>query len=177
MTGVIDSTTWEEANPRVGNWIRQRSRWVKGYMQTWLVTMRHPLRVLRTLGPWRFFCIQATIGGTAFVLLLNPVYWCLTLLYLLTTWDLIPRLFPLPVFVLSMLTALIGNLVFIYLSIYGLIRREHYGFVPLMFLSPLYWVLQSIAAWKALHQLLLKPHYWEKTTHNLAVRASGEPSA
>ena len=42
-TRIVDSTTYEEANSQFGNWIRQRSRWLKGYMQTWLVHMRHPL--------------------------------------------------------------------------------------------------------------------------------------
>ena len=41
-TAMIDSTTLEEANSELGNWIRQRSRWIKGYIQTWLVHMRHP---------------------------------------------------------------------------------------------------------------------------------------
>jgi cellulose synthase/poly-beta-1,6-N-acetylglucosamine synthase-like glycosyltransferase len=171
-TAVIDSTTWEEANSRLGNWIRQRSRWVKGYMQTWLVAMRHPLRLLRTLGLWRFLCFQATVGGTPFVLLMNPVYWLLTLLYTLTAWGYVPLLFPTPVFVASLLAALVGNLVFIYLSMYGLLQRQRYDLVPLMFLSPLYWILQSIAAWKALYQLITKPHYWEKTVHNLGHHAA-----
>jgi len=177
-TAVLDSTTWEEANSRVGNWVRQRSRWIKGYMQAWLVTMRQPVRTLRTLGPWRFFCFQAAVGGTPFVLLLNPVYWALTGLYVLTRLGVIPQLFPPPVFAISLLSALLGNLVFIYLSIYGLFKRERYSLVPLMFLSPLYWVLQSVAAWKALYQLVVKPHYWEKTTHNLApppIEAAGVP--
>lgn len=169
-TAVMDSTTWEEANSRVGNWIRQRSRWVKGYMQVWLVAMRHPLRMLRAIGFWRFCSFHATVGGTPFVLLLNPVYWLLTLLYILTAWGLVPQLFPTPVFLISLLTALIGNLTFIYLSICGLLKRERYSLVPLMFLSPCYWVLQSIAAWKAFYQLLVKPHYWEKTTHNLSAQ-------
>jgi len=37
---VLDSTTWEEANCRLWNWIRQRSRWVKGYVQTHFVHTR-----------------------------------------------------------------------------------------------------------------------------------------
>jgi hypothetical protein len=114
-----------------------------------------------------------TVGGTPFVLLLNPVYWALTLVYLLTAWHAIPALFPEPVLAVSLLTGLIGNLTFIYLAIYGLLKREFYGFVPLMFLSPIYWALQSIAAWKALYQLLVKPHFWEKTAHNLATPADG----
>jgi cellulose synthase/poly-beta-1,6-N-acetylglucosamine synthase-like glycosyltransferase len=166
-TAIIDSTTWEEANSRVGNWIRQRSRWVKGYMQVWLVAMRHPFRLLRALGPWRFFCFQVTVGGTPAVLLLNPVYWLLTSAYLATSWGLVPRLFPQPVLAMSMITALIGNLIFVYLLMFGLLRRREYEIVPLMFLSPVYWVLQSIAAWKGLYQLIVKPHFWEKTIHSL----------
>ncbi len=176
-TAVMDSTTWEEANSRVGNWIRQRSRWVKGYMQVWVVAMRHPFGMLRTLGLWRTFGFHATVGGTPFVLLLNPLYWLLTVLYALTAWGLVPRLFPTPIFLVSLLTAVIGNLTFIYLSICGLLKRERYALVPLMFLSPFYWVLQSIAAWKAFYQLLVKPHYWEKTTHNLSALPHVEPQA
>ena len=176
-TAVIDSTTWEEANSRVGNWIRQRSRWIKGYMQTWLVTMRRPLHVFRTFGPWRWFCFQMTVGGTPFVLLMNPVYWAIMLLYVLTAWDFIPMLFPLPVLVMSILTALIGNLMFIYLSMYGLMKRGYYDLVAFMFISPVYWVLQSIAAWKAFYQLLVKPHYWEKTEHGLDTDHGEEAAA
>lgn len=46
-TQVLDSTTWEEANSRLGNWIRQRSRWVKGYIQTHLVHTREELKGLK----------------------------------------------------------------------------------------------------------------------------------
>jgi cellulose synthase/poly-beta-1,6-N-acetylglucosamine synthase-like glycosyltransferase len=167
-TAIIDSTTWEEANSRIGNWIRQRSRWIKGYMQVWLVGMRRPVSLLRALGPWRFFCFHAVVGGTPFLLLLNPVYWGLALVWAITAWGVVPQLFPQPVLAVSLMTGLLGNLMLIYLAIYGLLKREHYSFVSLMFLSPLYWVLQSIAAWKALYQLLAKPHYWEKTAHSLA---------
>jgi cellulose synthase/poly-beta-1,6-N-acetylglucosamine synthase-like glycosyltransferase len=167
-TAIVDSTTWEEANSRVGNWIRQRSRWVKGYMQVWLVAMRHPLRLLRTLGLWRFTCVQITVGGTALVLLLNPFYWLLTAIYAVSAWSVVPRLFPQPILAISIACALAGNLVLIYLFMYGLFMRRHYDIVPLMFLSPVYWVLQSVAAWKGLYQLLVKPHFWEKTQHNLS---------
>ena len=61
---MIDSTTYEEANSRLYNWIRQRSRWVKGYIQTWLVHMRHPVRLWRQMG-WRsFVSFQFVVAGT-----------------------------------------------------------------------------------------------------------------
>ena len=79
---MLDSTTWEEAVPHVGAWVRQRSRWIKGYLQTYLVHMRHPLRLLHQLG-WRgFFDFQMLIGASALVLLLNPLMWALTAVYL-----------------------------------------------------------------------------------------------
>ena len=43
---MIASTTWEEANCRVRPWIRQRSRWLKGYAITWATHMRRPRRAL-----------------------------------------------------------------------------------------------------------------------------------
>src|SRR6185436_14208031 len=74
-TAIIDSTTFEDANSDLENWIRQRSRWVKGYIQTWLVHMRHPLLLRRQIG-WRsWFAFQFIIGGTFVGFLLNPVYW------------------------------------------------------------------------------------------------------
>ena len=48
--GVVDSTTFEEASCRAGQWIRQRSRWIKGYMQTFLVHTRRPLHLSAATG-------------------------------------------------------------------------------------------------------------------------------
>ena len=80
-TQVIDSTTWEEANSRLGNWIRQRSRWVKGYVQTHLTHMRHPLRTLWKLRPWGMFNFLNSVGGLSLMLLLNPIFWAASLVY------------------------------------------------------------------------------------------------
>ena len=93
-TAIVDSTTYEEANSDLYNWIRQRSRWVKGYIQTWLVHMRHPVRLGRQMG-WRsWWSFQFVIAGTFFTFLLNPVYWCLTTMWLLTKAGVIQELFP-----------------------------------------------------------------------------------
>ncbi len=81
QTQVIDSTTWEEANSQVGNWIRQRSRWVKGYIQTHLTHMRRPLRTLWQLRPWGMFNFLNAVGGLSLMLLLNPVFWVVLALY------------------------------------------------------------------------------------------------
>ncbi len=81
-TRTVDSTTWEEATSRVGNWIRQRSRWVKGYFQTWFTHLRHPLRTLKGLGLRGFLGFTLVVGGHSLLLVLNFVFWALLLFYL-----------------------------------------------------------------------------------------------
>ncbi|MBN2301146.1 MAG: glycosyltransferase, partial [Lentisphaerae bacterium] len=62
-TMMIDSTTWEEANSRLWNWIRQRSRWVKGFFQTHLTHTRNPIRILKQLGLWGYLGFILCVGG------------------------------------------------------------------------------------------------------------------
>ena len=80
-TLIVDSTTWEEANSEGWNWVRQRSRWVKGFFQTHLTHMRHPLRTLFELGPWGMWGFLMTVGGVSGMLILNLFYWVVGGLY------------------------------------------------------------------------------------------------
>src|SRR5579859_2202640 len=80
-TAVLDSTTYEEANSRFKNWLRQRSRWIKGYMQTYLVYMRRPWQYLQPGRLREFIGLQLIIGGKTAVLLLNPLMWLLLIVY------------------------------------------------------------------------------------------------
>lgn len=81
-TTLINSTTWEEANSQVWNWVRQRSRWVKGFFQTHFTHMRHPLRTFCGLGPWGFFGFYLTVGASSFMMLINVFYWVICSVYL-----------------------------------------------------------------------------------------------
>ncbi len=74
-TCLIDSTTWEEANSRLWNWIRQRSRWIKGFLQTHLTHMRNPRRTLKELGLWGMVTFFLCVGGSSFMLIVNVIYW------------------------------------------------------------------------------------------------------
>ncbi|HLH72657.1 MAG TPA: glycosyltransferase [Chloroflexota bacterium] len=166
-TAVIDSTTYEEANSQLGNWIRQRSRWVKGYVLTWLVHMRHPVRLWRALGAARFFGFQLVVGGTFLGVLLNPFYWFLTAAWFLTHLAILHELFPAMVYYVGAVGLYVGNFAFTYLNALGCLRRGYHGLVRYALLSPIYWMLMSIAGWKGALQLIYKPSYWEKTTHGL----------
>lgn len=81
-TTMIDSTTWEEANSEVWNWIRQRSRWVKGFIQTHLTHMRQPLRTLRGIGFWGFPGFYLSVGISSLMMLINIFFWIAGIIYL-----------------------------------------------------------------------------------------------
>lgn len=172
---ILDSITWEEANSRVGNWVRQRSRWLKGYMQTYLVHMRSPMRLRRELGTGNFLAFQLLVGGTPVMTLLNPILWAMTLAYGLTGSPLIQELFPAPVFYVGITSMVVGNFAFVYYLVTGAVVLGHYRNAKWMLLAPLYWLLMSCAAWKAALQLMARPHYWEKTAHGLVEEKALEP--
>lgn len=167
-TRTIDSTTYEEANSRLNNWLRQRSRWIKGYIQTWLVHMRDPFKLLREVGLKGFISFQFVTGGTFFAALVNPVLWTITTVWFLTKWAFIQETFPGVIFYLSSISLYLGNFVFTYMNVAGAMRRKHYDNVRFALLSPIYWGLMSIGAWKGFLQLISKPHYWEKTIHGFS---------
>jgi glycosyltransferase XagB len=166
---MMVSVTEEEANSRVGNWIRQRSRWIKGYYQTWLVHMRSPWQLWRDLGPRQFFAFHLTLGFSGLTGLMNPIFWALTCVYLVSGPARISALFPATVLYLGVFSMLIGNLLMVYSMMAGCMHRGLYGAVRSMLAIPFYWALMSIAAYKAFFQLLRpsRRHYWELTEHGL----------
>jgi glycosyltransferase XagB len=166
--GFINSTTFEEANADLGNWIRQRSRWVKGYMQTFLVYWRHPLSLIRIIGLKNFLAFNLFIGGTPLTFLASPPLWGLFVFWLLTRSHLVEPLFPDAVLYLALANLLIGNFLGIYLNMIAIYLRKNYALMPYALLNPFYWLLHSIAAYKALGQLFTKPFYWEKTQHGIS---------
>jgi cellulose synthase/poly-beta-1,6-N-acetylglucosamine synthase-like glycosyltransferase len=170
-TAMVDSVTLEEANSRVYNWIRQRSRWVKGYVQTWLVHMRHPVLLWRQLGARNFLSFQLVVGGTFMTMLINPIFWALTSLWALTEAGLIRELFPGIVYFAGGANLFVGNFAFTYLNVAGAFRRGRYELVASALVSPLYWALMSVGAWKGFLQLVTRPSYWEKTVHGLTEHA------
>jgi glycosyltransferase XagB len=166
---MMVSVTEEEANSRLGNWVRQRSRWIKGYMQTWLVHMRHPWRLWRELGTRRFVAFHLGVGFSTLTTLVNPWFWALTLAYVVVGPDPIDQLFPGWVLYAGLVTMVLGNATMVYTLMAGCMTRGLHRAMRAMLSVPLYWGLMSIAAYKALFQLLRpsRRHYWELTVHGL----------
>jgi cellulose synthase/poly-beta-1,6-N-acetylglucosamine synthase-like glycosyltransferase len=179
-TVMLDSTTYEEATSRVKNWLLQRSRWVKGYMQTYLVHMRIPLYYLRIGRLREFFSLQLVIGGKTAVLFVNPLMWLMLLIYILfrpLVSDVYHMLFPTPILYMGVLCLIFGNFFYVYSNLIGCLKRGQYGLIRWALFTPFYWMIISMAACIALVQLIIKPHYWAKTQHGFHLYRSGSSAA
>ena len=172
-TAILDSTTYEEATSRYYNWIRQRSRWVKGYMQTYLFFMRHPIRLAHMMHSKAFLVFQLFFGAATLGLMINPFFWMLTVAWYLTHQAGIEHVFPWPILYASTLALLVGNAVFVLTMVNGCFGRRNYEDVKWALLAPVYWIMMSIGAWKAFIQLCYKPFYWEKTVHGFCTYEAG----
>lgn len=171
-TAIIDSTTYEEANSQIGNWIRQRSRWIKGYIQTYFVNMRNPIAFFRQNGihAWIF---QLLIGGKIAFCLINPFLWIMTASYFVIhsiVGPSIEAMYPPHIFYLALVSLVFGNFMFFYVYMIGCAKRLQWDILKYLFLLPFYWLLISIAATVAIFQFITKPHFWEKTIHGLDIK-------
>jgi cellulose synthase/poly-beta-1,6-N-acetylglucosamine synthase-like glycosyltransferase len=175
--GVIESATYEEANSDVVNWVKQRSRWYKGYLQTWLVNLRHPIQRVRDLGFWRFVVFNLFVGGTPMLALMNPLFWGLTALWFVAQPTFIREIYVAPLFYVSFVCWVIGNFLLLYGFVITAVEIDRPKMVRAAIAYPLYWVMMSLAAYKALVQLVFQPSYWEKTTHGLATPGAAGSTA
>jgi cellulose synthase/poly-beta-1,6-N-acetylglucosamine synthase-like glycosyltransferase len=165
---VINSTTYEEANNEPINWIRQRSRWIKGYMQTYLVHMRNPVALWKRLGWKGFLGFNFFIGATPLTFLVYPFLLAIFISYLIFDLSTIRTLFPDWVLFMSIFNLMVGNLLMIYVNMMAVFKRRYYELILFSIANPDYWLMHSAAAFKGLYQLVVKPFYWEKTDHGLS---------
>ncbi len=169
-SAMISSTTYEEAPVEAGPWLRQRTRWFKGWMQTWLVHMRQPRQLLGELGAVGVLGFQLIVGGSVLAALVHPLFLA-ALFFSLANGTTIWRsdTADLPIVVaLYGLSAMIGYLSSAFIGWLGLARRGLSSTAWVLLLTPVHWLMLSFAAWRALYQLIAAPHVWEKTTHGLA---------
>lgn len=169
--GVLDSITEEEANSDFVNWVKQRSRWYKGYLQTWLVHMRRPVAVHRELGVRGALGLHLFVLGTPLTALINPLFWILAVLWFAQKPSGVAELFPPQVYYVALACFILGNATVVYVNLLSTRVINQPGLLGAALLVPAYWVMMSVAAAKAAYQLALKPSYWEKTSHGLNTEA------
>jgi cellulose synthase/poly-beta-1,6-N-acetylglucosamine synthase-like glycosyltransferase len=169
-TLILDSTTLEEANSQFWNWIRQRSRWIKGYIQTYFV---HTRKMTTKQSKRDFIIFQLLIGGKVLSALINPLLWVITILYFVfrnTIGSYIHSLYNPAIFYLALTTLLLGNFLYLYIYMMAAAKRQHFELIITTFFVPFYWLMISIATVKAIYEFIVKPFYWQKTTHGLHIK-------
>lgn len=170
QTAILDSVTLEEANSEPINWFHQRTRWIKGYIQTYFQHMRNPKEFLTPGNRLQLIMFQLVVGGKVLSLFINPLMWIITISYFFFhrySAVFIEQFFPTPVLYISITSLILGNFLHMYYYMVGCYRHGHHTLLKYMYFVPLYWLAMSAAGWVALYQFFTAPHHWAKTKHGL----------
>lgn len=161
-TGMLASETLEEAPISLNAWMVQRTRWIKGWMQTFIVHNRSPGRFISDIGWRNFVFFEIYVGSLIISSLLHTVFLAsLIARGMLGQWPRVDD--PIDVAYLTVLVIGYGGTVVLVLA--GLVRRRAWHLMPQQLLLPVYWIMHSVAALRAAHQLLFRPYFWGKTAH------------
>lgn len=167
-TTVFNSYTLEEANSQLGNWLRQRTRWQKGFLMTLLVNLRHPVKTTREIGLWRYAQSLFSVASNFFLPFFNPVLWVMfaaSFLPFSTPFGIaVPTLL---VRYIGFFNLIVGNLTYLFVNTIVVIKKKQLSLLPYVLLLPAYWMLLSIACLRAAWQFVYDPYRWEKTRHGL----------
>lgn len=165
-TELLPTVTYEEANCRAWPWVKQRSRWLKGFLITYFVHMRRPSELLEDLGWWRFLGVQAMFFATVLQFASLPLLWTFWLPAMGIPHPVTETLgtgIILPIVVLVITSEIIGLL----LSFFAVSSKQRHHLIPWVITMPVYFILGAVASYKALYELALDPFYWDKTQHGL----------
>jgi cellulose synthase/poly-beta-1,6-N-acetylglucosamine synthase-like glycosyltransferase len=174
---TITRGTVEDAPTNLAVWLRQRTRWYKGWMQTLLVHWREPAVLLRDLGPRRFVTSQVLMIGNVFSALVHPLIVFMVFAILWRWLGAAPQgPLDLALMLLDTMNITAAYLFFYVLGARSLSRSEARA-GPVLAWIPVYWLMLSAAAWRAAWQLFWKPHLWEKTPHWPAGPAGMQPQS
>jgi len=169
-TAIMESQTLEEANSSLKNWFNQRTRWIKGYMQTYLVHSRNLKQFNRNIRELHLITFQLIVGGKILSMLINPLMWAILILYFSmrsTIGTTIEQFFPKPILYMGTFSLIFGNFLYMYHYMIGCTKRGFYNITKYALLVPIYWLGMSLAAYVAIYRLIKTPHYWSKTKHGL----------
>lgn len=156
-TETLQTETREDSPTRLNVWLPQRGRWIKGYMQTWLVLMRRPRQTLRQMGLPNFLAMQASLGGAILAPCAHAPLLLLTLIAA-TSGDLAIGTVGLTLLIAGYAIGLLGDI-----AAPGRWTRMR---VIAALTKPLYWPLLTVAAYRAIWDLADRPHFWAKTPHD-----------
>jgi len=165
-TELLPTVTREEATSLAWPWVRQRSRWLKGFLVTYFVHMRRPLTLLRDLGPWRFIGIQTLFLAAVSQFAAAPVLWSFWLTLFGVTHPVASTLGDGVVLGFAVLFVC-AELLSLVLGLVAVSGNEHRHLMPFVPTMAAYFTLGAVAAYKAIWELVHVPFYWDKTQHGV----------
>jgi hypothetical protein len=139
--------------------------------------MRLPLTLVREIRLRGLLHLCAFVGGTPALAVLNPLFWVLTVIWFAAQPEALKQVFPAPVYYVGLVLWAFGNFLLWYLTVLTARYTKKDGLVLAAALVPVYWVMMSIAAVKAVWQLVVIPSFWEKTTHGLDAEVAEHDAA
>lgn len=170
-TELIATTTQEEANGRMWPWIKQRSRWLKGYAITYGVHMRDPGQLYRDLGAWRFWGFQILFAGTLSQFLLAPVLWSFWVIPFGLHHPM-QSLLTGPVFWTVVACFILSELTNMFTHALGVTKADKMWLIKWIPTLHFYFPMAAAAAYKGMLELTWNPFYWDKTAHGILLPKS-----
>lgn len=167
-SAMIQRQTIEDAPDAAGVWMRQRTRWFKGWLQTWLVMMRDPAGLVREMGLPGFAIFQLLIGGMLISSLAHPLilaFLCRSIVAMTAAPASHIPLMSRVLFFIDFANILGSYAAFLVLGTAAMIEYEKRRIGWRWAMVPLYWLMVSAAAWRALFELRSNPFHWHKTPH------------
>lgn len=164
-TEIIESETLEEATCTIRSWIKQRTRWIKGHLQTWLVHIRSDSLADETDGFGARVAVHLFLAGNFFSALVAPILWLFFGVSYLGGINLPGALDHPTLNQLSIFILMVGYISAIVMNLAAALVNKRLDLVGYIFFVPAYWIANSVAAYRAVYELITNPFYWSKTRH------------
>lgn len=173
-TEIVHTVTEEEANCRFLPWVKQRSRWLKGFAITWAVHMRSPAKLLKDLGIKKFIGIQILFFGTLSQFIMAPLLWSFWLILFGFNHPITSIVHSNVLLGLGVMF-LISEIITIAVGAFAVSGNKHRFLIPWVPTMHFYFPMGTLAAYKAVYELVTQPFYWDKTAHGIFARTEETP--
>ena len=174
VTELLPTVTYEEANCRLWPWIRQRSRWLKGFLITWCVHMRHPAQLKADLGWVRFWGVQTMLLATFSQFACAPLLWSFWLALAGFSHP-VELTLGTPVMWAMVIIFILAETLNLGLSLVAVSGKAHRHLMWWVFTTPFYFPLGALAAVKGLYEFVVSPFFWDKTEHGVTPQTDATP--
>ena len=160
--GMLDSVTLEEAPISTWAWIKQRTRWIKGFLQTYVIYLKFTRSIHKNNSMKGVLLLHLFIGAPVLVFFFSSLLWILVPMYV-CGYLLLPKW----LFYFCMCNFFMGILFNISVAYKVAVMNDRKFSWKLMIAYQLYWFLHAISAFRAVGEFFSNPFFWDKTRHGM----------